>query len=290
MLPERPRIEPLPAGQHGVKVTSFEKSCVDSHWHFHPEVELVWIEKGQGVLHAGRALFPYQAGQMVLAGANLPHAYGSHPGQRTGARWRVLHFRPSVWGETFWQLPENHRIQKLITSAGRGFVFTGEVVSVCADLLRRMETRRPGNMPLALVLELLERLALEKGRYCLNPEPVSGGEAPDGDPRLGRILAWLDERAGDAELTQAEVARWIKMSPQSFCRFFRRVAGRTFHHHLNELRVARACASLLGTEKPVGEIAFEAGFNNLSNFNRRFREITGRTPREYREAGGGVKE
>ncbi len=293
MWPQRPQIEPLPAKQHGITVTAFEKPCVDSHWHFHPEVELVWIEQGQGVLHVGQALFPYRPGLMILAGSNLPHAYGSHPSQRTGAKWHVLHLPLDAWGEAFWRLPENHRIQKLITQSLRGIVFSGDVVATCAGLLRRMESRQPGDMPLALALELLERLALAKNRHTLNAKSadsgngVTGNNGGNSDPRLIRILAWLDERADDADISQAEAAQLAGMTPQAFCRFFRRLTGYAFHEHLNNLRVARACAALLCTDKAVAEIAFETGFGNLSNFNRRFREIVGHTPREYRDANGG---
>lgn len=290
MLQHRPEIESLPtASQQGLMVTSFAKPCVDFHWHFHPEVELVWLEQAQGVLHVGRSLTPYYSGQIVMTGANLPHAYGSHPGQRTGAHWTVLHFRPELWGAAFWALPENRRIRSLLAQAARGLVFSGGNVANCAGLLRRLDQRWAGDMPLALTLQLLDRLARMTNRQYLNAEAVVGDESDRGDPRLARILAWLDERADDADVTQAEAAKQIGMSPQAFCRFFRTRSGRTFQRHLNELRVARACATLIGSEKSVGEIAFESGFNNLSNFNRRFREITGRTPREYREAEGGVR-
>lgn len=289
MLSRRPEIETIPtARQHALLVTSFIKPCVDFHWHFHPEVELVWLEEAQGVLHAGRSLSPYSSGQLVLTGANLPHAYGSHPGQRTGARWTVLHFRPELWGEAFWLLPENRRTCTLLSQSSRGLVFSGSGVAACGALLRRLAQRKAGDVPLALALELFDRLARMTNRRFLNAEGVVGDESERGDPRMARILAWLDERADDADLTQAEVAATVGMSPQAFCRFFRTRSGRTFQRHLNELRVARACASLLGSEKTVGEIAFESGFNNLSNFNRRFREVSGRTPREYREASGGV--
>jgi transcriptional regulator GlxA family with amidase domain len=52
--------------------------------------------------------------------------------------------------------------------------------------------------------------------------------------------------------------------------------------YVNELRVARACRRLTETDEPIASIAFEAGFGNLANFNRRFKEIKGSRPREFR--------
>jgi transcriptional regulator GlxA family with amidase domain len=73
-----------------------------------------------------------------------------------------------------------------------------------------------------------------------------------------------------------------KKSIEAFSRFFSQKTGRLFSRHLNEIRIARACVALQLEEKPIIEIAFEAGFNNLSNFNRRFRETMHLAPGNYR--------
>jgi AraC-like DNA-binding protein len=249
---------------------------------------LVWIERGEGVLHAGGALIPYQPMQLILLGANLPHAYGSDESQRNGAKWTVLHFRPSLWGDAFWQLPENNRIQQLLTNATCGYVYTGKVAKSCANLLQRIKRRSPGDMPLARLLDLLDQLSRGKTGYKLNAQPISGDKVEIQDTRLQLVLSKLEENSHESGLTQAEVAQWINMSPQAFCRYFQRLTGRKFQQHLNELRIASVCAKLLSTEKSVTEIAYATGFNNLSNFNRRFRDFTGQTPRTYRKTKGGL--
>jgi transcriptional regulator GlxA family with amidase domain len=113
----------------------------------------------------------------------------------------------------------------------------------------------------------------------LNPNVSSLDEHPDS--RLGLVLRWVERHAGN-EIDQAEVARMVGMSPAVFSRFFRHKTGRVFTRHVNELRVARACVSLLHDQRSINEIALESGFNNLANFNRRFLEIVGVTPRDYR--------
>ena len=283
----QPTREPLPkAHSHGFSVRSYRKACVDFHWHFHPELELIHIEEGQGVCHAGRTLEPYRAGDLFFLGANLPHSYGSQPSQRTGARWTVLHFLPERWGQEFWSLPQNRRIRRAIEEAGKGFRFSGPDTEPLITLLRRLENPAAGDCELALFLELLDRLSRCKNARPLNSAPIQQNQAID--VRLPKVLAWLEENAGGADLTQSEAARLVGLSPQAFCRFFRQGAGRPFHDYVNELRVARACADLLNSEKSISTTAFDAGFQNLANFNRRFREITGQTPREYRRSHGGV--
>ncbi|MFZ4682249.1 MAG: helix-turn-helix domain-containing protein [Terrimicrobiaceae bacterium] len=280
-----PLIEPLPeARQTGLRIKSFQKDCVDFHWHFHPEIELIHVRRGSGVRYVGRSLQPFSAGDFCLIGANVPHAFGSCPAERRGAEWMVGHFLPEVWGTTFWELPEMRRVAGLLAKAQRGIRFDAGETSRCVEMFSQLEQTPAGALRLGTWLEILDRLAHSRRQRCLNPVSTIAGKT---DARLQRVLAWVEENAGDPALTQARAAQASRMSPQAFCRFFREGTARTFQRHVSEVRVARACVGLLNSNRGVSDIAFEAGFNNLSNFNRRFREITGYTPRLYRQMEGG---
>lgn len=281
-------MEPLPGLQkQGYFVKSFRKACVDFHWHFHPELELTYIKTGQGVFHAGRSITPYFSGDLYLLGSNLPHAYGSHPQERKGANWTVMHFSPERMGQEFWLLPQNSRIRHLLAHSPRGIRFRGEGARRCAMLLSRLEKSSPHEVGLALWIELLERLARDKEHVLLNASSATETAQAEMDPRLQKLLAWIDDHVESLGLKQADAAELIGLSPQSFCRFFREKVGRPFHRYVNELRIAHACSSLINSEKTVSEIGFHSGFNNLANFNRRFLELMGQTPTKYRQASRG---
>ncbi|CAN5412834.1 AraC family transcriptional regulator [soil metagenome] len=283
-----PAMEPLPGRQkQGYFVKSFRKACVDFHWHFHPELELTYIKAGQGVFHAGRSLTPYFSGDLYLLGSNLPHAYGSHPQERNGANWTVMHFSPERMGREFWLLPQNARLRRLLAQSPRGIRFRGEGARQSSLLLARLEKSSPKDVGLALWIELLERLARDKERIYLNAKSSPETAQDKVDPRLQKVLAWIDDNVESSSLIQADAARLIGLSPQSFCRFFRQIVGRPFHCYVNELRIAHACSGLINSEKTVSEIAFHSGFSNLANFNRRFLELLGQTPTKYRQSGGG---
>lgn len=268
--------------QTGLRTKTFRKNCVDFHWHFHPEIELIHIKKGSGVCHMGSSIQPFSPGSFYLIGTNLPHAFGSSPDQRRGAEWTVAHFLPGVWGEAFWALPGAGRITRLLRLARQGIQFNPEETATIRKEFDEIGGKA-GLFQMTGWLEILEQLS-RCSHQLLNPVPVSESKV---DERLQIILAWLEDNAANSEMTQAEAAKEIRMSPAAFCRFFRLSTGRTFHRYVNEVRVARACGSLLGSELSIANIAFMVGFGNLANFNRRFREIIGITPREYRKSQAG---
>ena len=83
-------------------------------------------------------------------------------------------------------------------------------------------------------------------------------------------------------LVAAQVAASLGMSESRFSRFFKRATGNTFTDFVNRVRIHRACQLLMDSGQPVGQICYDVGFNNLANFNRRFLEIKGLTPTEFR--------
>jgi AraC family transcriptional regulator len=95
-----------------------------------------------------------------------------------------------------------------------------------------------------------------------------------------RIEAKADEHLGLNIL-----ARGAAMSPYHFLRTFRQVTGMTPHQYVLHMRLHRAAQRLRASVDPVSMIAFEAGFNDLATFNRRFRRLIGMTPSAFRAAG-----
>jgi AraC-like DNA-binding protein len=276
-----PAVEVFPLGKsRAYHLKRFRKPKFDFLWHAHPELELTCVLQGSGVRYVGGSILPFREGDLCLLGSNVPHGYGVHPQWNAPTEWIVLQLSVQTWGQSFWQLPENKRILSLFEKAKRGIHFPGAISGRCGDLLKAISEEASEQAPgLSRVLSLLETLADLSDVEYLNPNVSSLDEHPDS--RLGLVLRWVERHAGN-EIDQAEVARMVGMSPAVFSRFFRHKTGRVFTRHVNELRVARACVSLLHDQRSINEIALESGFNNLANFNRRFLEIVGVTPRDYR--------
>ena len=84
----------------------------------------------------------------------------------------------------------------------------------------------------------------------------------------------------------AALAREAAMSPYHFLRVFRQVVGMTPHQYVLRMRMHHAAVRLRRSNEAVSTIAFDAGFNDLSTFNRRFRRIMGASPTAFRTRGG----
>ena len=193
----------------------------------------------------------------------------------------MLHFLPGRFGPEFWKLPEARALRKLLEACRSGLRFHGRGADKCAQLLQRLDRRTSSLEGLATFFAVFHRLAAIEQRASLAPRRAVEPGSRRIDPRLQQVLSWT-ESAPASDVTQRAAARLIRMSPAAFSRFFRNQTGRTFVAHLNEFRIARACVSLAAENWRITEIALEAGFGNLSNFNRRFREIVGMAPRDYR--------
>ena len=81
----------------------------------------------------------------------------------------------------------------------------------------------------------------------------------------------------------AEAAELAELTPQAYCRWFKKAFGQSMTGYLTSVRVERACHLLENAELAVSEIAYQTGFESISNFNRSFKKMKGMSPREWRK-------
>ncbi|MEO5716814.1 MAG: AraC family transcriptional regulator [Luteolibacter sp.] len=248
-------------------------------WHYHPEWEIVFSRAACGTRHVGESVEKFGPSDLVMLPGNVPHTWFSSNDQVGGSRWTVIHFLPKVWGEAFWKLPEVREFNDLCQRAQRGIRFTGEGVKEVGE---RMEALGANDAPsIAALMELLRIFALLPKLEVHSLNAVKEGSSGWQDARLDRLLEWLESRLAEP-ITQQEAAATIQMSPAAFSRWFKLNMGCVFSRYLNEIRVARVCSEIAHGKLSITEAAYLSGFNNLSNFNRRFLEVTGLTPKAFR--------
>jgi AraC-like DNA-binding protein len=273
------------ARSSGFVVRAFRERSPKFRWHHHPEVELTFVASGSGVRCAGDAVLPFADGDLCLIRGGVPHGYSWSPRWRP-ARWIVLQLDPAAWGADFWKLPVLSGLSDLLSGTRAATAIHGSAAEEIAPRLKRLTRAATlATSGLGIVVEILEILASGDDQIPFGTSR-HGADArirpSASERRLERLLRALEQNSA-APLPRDAVAESLEMSPAAFSRWFRQRTGRTFQRHRTELRIGHACEMLATTRRTVTEIAFECGFGNLANFNRRFREIVQTTPKRYRE-------
>ena len=252
-------------------------------WHFHPELQITLVLQGHGYRLVGDRIAPLKPGDLVVVGPNLPHVWHQdEPRNRSdpGVHAIVLRFGEAFAGREFLELPEMAAVRKLFQRAARGLAVTGRTRLEAA---RRLE-KIPHLAGLARLSELLAILDLLAHSREFKPIASAGyvpNPSTEDQQRMERIISYINAHLGEP-IGRAQVARTASLSPGAFSRVFRLRTGKTLPEYVNELRVGRACRLLADERSKVVDIALECGFSNLANFNRRFRQITRLSPRDYR--------
>jgi AraC-like DNA-binding protein len=251
-------------------------------WHYHPEYQLTLVLRGRGKRFVGDNVAAFKPGDLVLTGPDLPHMWcSSQPPGRGGPHEAVMvQFSESIFGGRFLELPEMASVRRLLDRSVQGIRFGDAVRRSVGPRVLRMGRKR-GLPRLIELLEILRILSQAPAERPLSSRSFSSSLRSSDRQRIDAICRFTTERAaGPVSLSQAAAA--AHMSVPAFTRFFRRCTGKTFVEYLTELRVGSACRLLVETDRTVTEVCFAAGFNNVSTFNRRFRELKGTTPRDFR--------
>lgn len=254
----------------------------DAPWHFHPEIELTLIVKGAGRRFVGDSVEPFGPGDLILLGPNLPHFWHSEGAARGRAHSVVVQFRRDFLGPGFLERPEFADVARLLERSGRGLAFSPASPEFSARL--RRVAALAAWPSLRELLDLLAELATAGGRP-LTRTPGSATLGARDEARLARVYAHLAEHFRDP-VSLDDLARAAAMTPAAFSRYFKRLTRRNPSDVLNDVRIEHATRLLRDTSDSVADIAQASGFPTLSNFNRRFRERAGCSPREYRRVLG----
>ncbi|WP_420457649.1 helix-turn-helix domain-containing protein [Neolewinella sp.] len=258
-----------------------------NNWHYHRELELLYVIRGDGTRFVGDSIEPFFSGDLVLVGSDVPHFWRSDARYFEGreevyAELILTQFVPDLLGDAF-ELSEFRPIKKLIERAQHGIRFLAATRDQAGKILHRI-TATKGSKRIILLLQLLELLATTEEYYPLSTLGYRKLLTDASSQRLREVSDYMLKHYL-RPLPLPEVAAVANMSEKAFCRFFKGATQKTFVQFLTELRVSHACKLLLSHNQPIGEVCFASGFNNLSNFNRLFKRTMGRTPRQYRRHG-----
>ena len=248
--------------------------------HYHPEIELTYIVRSRGTRLIGDHVGNFGEGDLCLIGANLPHQYINTFVPAGGAEAEVLQFDRGFSRGFIDATPELLLFSKLLDQAALGLVFDKAVADNAGRLMRELRLAS-GFARMHLFMDLIDCLIRSPKSPTLASPGYTGARKPEDSERLQSACQYILDHFAE-ELDHKVLAAKAHLAPASFSRLFKRVTGKTCTAFINEIRLGHACRLFQETEDPVTSIAFECGFRNLSNFNRRFRRQYQCSPREYR--------
>ncbi len=257
-------------------------------WHFHPEFELVLVLRSAGRRMVGDHIGYFNEDDLVFMGSGIPHVWINDPQFINGeagyqADAIVIHFMDSFLGEKFLSIPEMENFKNILRMSSRGLAYYGESRTRINNLMKGMITMN-GLQRLSALFEIFDILATST-EYKVLASPAYAQVELKASDRFGKVTEYI-MRNFDKEITLPEVASVANMAVTTFCNFFKDHFRVTFVEYLNTVRIGYACKLLADDDYNIVEIAYESGFNNLANFNRRFKRFKNMTPTEFRKTIG----
>jgi AraC-like DNA-binding protein len=252
-----------------------------ARWHHHDEYELHLITATSGKAFVGDWIGPFGPGHLVLCGPRLPHNWVSFDLPEGGVAERdlVIQFRHEPLAAAAEQIPELAAVLPMLERSRLGIEFF-DLSAQAQTHWRRIKASR-GPQRFATFCAYLADLADSTDYRLLSSVRMQGGAADADHDQINAVVDRITENLAEP-LALADLAAELGMSESRFSRFFRRATGNTFVDFVNRVRISRACQLLMESDRLITDVCYEVGFNNVANFNRRFLDIKGMTPSEFR--------
>ncbi|MEE9361463.1 MAG: AraC family transcriptional regulator [Cellulophaga sp.] len=252
-------------------------------WHYHPELELVVVLKSTGTRFIGDSIEKFEEGDVVLIGKNLPHMWVNddeyfHENSNEKAEAIAVHFREDFLGTSFFEAPEMKYISRLFNKSNQGIRFFG-INAATIDKIKNLLTLSAFERTVKLI-EVLHLLGKHRHYKLLSNTGFINSFNRTENKILDTVYEYVFKNF-KTSISSNDVAKIANMNASAFSRFFKRIHRKTFTKYLNEIRIGYACKLLLENKYNVASVCYESGFNNISNFNRQFKEITAMSPTEY---------
>jgi len=261
--------------QHGKKA---DKN--NAYWHFHPELELVYVNKGEGKTHIGNHLSYFNNSQLILIGANLPHNGFSDRLTASGTE-TIVQFKSDFLGDDFLDVPEMSNIVSLFDRAKKGIRFKVDTKKKIGRKIEKL-LEYDGLKRVLKFLEILNHMATTEDYMLLNADGVALETSPQDSDKINTIYKYVNANFKD-HIPLDDIADEVSMTVPAFCRYFKKTTGKTFTQLVNEYRVVHATKLLNESQMSIADICFECGFNNFSHFNKQFNDIAGKSASQYRK-------
>ncbi|MGN6640736.1 MAG: AraC family transcriptional regulator [Mucilaginibacter sp.] len=273
-----------PASGHSFLFRKFGKSAFDAPYHFHEEIELTYILHGNGKRYVGSHMENFTTGDLVLLGANLPHCWKLEPDKLDNeeASAIVIQFNMNFLGDDFFNKSELQSVKKLFQKSSSGISFNSGVRNTVNKSLKLLAEEKSNFKMLMGLLEILQRLALSNEYTLLDQQRSVAEQSRAEQERINPVFAYLVENFR-TQVSLDEASSIANMTPNAFCKYFKKITRKTFMETVIEYRLNYATQQLVQTDKPISEISFDSGFGDVSHFYKMFKHKMHQSPLNYRK-------
>lgn len=257
-----------------------------SRWHYHPEFELVLINKGTGKRMVGDHIDSFANGDLVFLGSNLPHEwlcdsqYFTSDHQFLG-EGTVIQFLDNFLGDTFFTIPENRKMLKTLEDSAQGCLIIGQTKERITNIIESMIEMEKTERLYALfrIFHILSQT--HEYQILASPNFTTTFQSEKSIP-MKRVIQFIMQHFHE-KIQIKTVIEIANMSSTTFSVLFKKTYGMTFSEYVLKVRIGYACSLLTDNNRSISQISFDAGFDNLSNFNRLFKKSKNFTPKEFRK-------
>jgi AraC-like DNA-binding protein len=277
----------LPTENSSWRYWLYEMDVIDFNWHYHPEYEIALTLNSNGQRYVGDNIESYDEWDMALLGPHLPHTWSSGV-SKNGKPIEVFVAQiPVIWIESLiFGMPDLADMKGLLSLSRRGIKFSKETTITCANIVRTIHEGTPSQRFVGL-MQIFQLMVNDKNSQILSSSGynISTISDPSTD-KLDKVIRYIHQHYSK-NIKADEVADLVHMSTNHFHRFIKQRTEQTFTEIVNQLRISKACSMLITSQKPITIISDTCGFNNISNFNRRFLQFKEMKPSDFRKIYAG---
>ena len=257
-----------------------------SPWHHHPEYELAFIKKGRGKRMVGDHIDRFEENDLDFVGADIPHEwlcdkeYYLDEDQFLG-EGIVVQFSHDFLGDKFFEIPENRSLRDFLSNSSRGFEIYGQcknqIISHMHSMLKMNDTEQ-----LYTLLSIFKLLSVSDELHPLASPAFPETFRLNNDSPMQKALQFILQNF-QKQIQVSDILQITNMSYTAFYNSFKYTYRMSFKSYLMNIRIGYACRLLIEATQDISEIAYDSGFENLSNFNRQFKKIKGVTPSQFQK-------
>ena len=253
--------------------------------HNHPEFELTLVTGCAGTRIVGDSTHEYYEDDLVLIGPYLFHKWDDDYQQGTNTkpcRVITIQFDMHLFDKAFLSKKPFAPIQQMLQRSGRGIRFKGSGLSVAREKMMQL-TGKLGIESATEFLLLLHLLSQTNEFDLLASEGFNANPVQVSSKRLHAAYQYIRKHFHESGLKMSDVAQELNLGDSAFSHFFKKATNKSFSDYLIAMRIEHACKLLIESDEQISRIAFLSGFNNLANFNRKFKELHDCTPMKFRK-------